>query len=62
MLGRGVTQWLARRATKLSLGGNTVIKLFPPRETLVSYIAAGDGNVANLFVTVYRTAARSANH
>ncbi len=47
---------------KLSLGGNTVIKLFPPRETLVSYIAAGDGNVAYLFVTVYLTAARRANH
>ncbi len=35
---------------KLSLGGNTVIRLFPPRETLVSYIAAGDRNVADLLL------------
>jgi hypothetical protein len=26
-----------------------IIKLFPPRESFVSYIPAGDGNVATLF-------------
>jgi len=33
--------------TKLSLGGNNdvVYKLFPPRESLVSDIPAGDGNI-----------------
>jgi hypothetical protein len=36
-----------------SLGGNNIIKLFPPRESLVSDIPAGDGNIANLFFTVY---------
>jgi hypothetical protein len=30
-----------------------IIKLFPPRESLVSDIPAGDGNVANLFFEVY---------
>ncbi len=35
--------------TILSLGGN-VIKFFPPRESLVSNIPAGDENVANLFL------------
>jgi hypothetical protein len=33
--------------TKLSLGGNNVYmtSLFPPRESLVSDIPAGDGNI-----------------
>ncbi len=38
--------------TKLSLAGNTVIKLFPARESLVSDIPAGDGKLANLFYRV----------
>ncbi len=29
-----------------------IIKFFPPRESLVSDIPAGDGNVANPFFTV----------
>jgi hypothetical protein len=33
--------------TKLSLGG--INKSFPPRESLISDIPAGDGNVANFF-------------
>ena len=38
--------------TKLSLGGNNEVKykLFLPRESLVSVIPAGDGNIANLFL------------
>ncbi len=38
--------------TKLSLGGNNdvIYKLFPPRESLVSDILAGDGNVEKLFL------------
>jgi hypothetical protein len=38
--------------TKLSLGGNNdvVYKLFPPRESLVSDIPAGDGKIVNLFL------------
>jgi len=34
--------------TKLSWA--VIIKLFPPRESLVSDIPAGDGNIANLFL------------
>ncbi len=38
--------------TKLSLGGNNdvIYKLFPPRESLVSDISAGDGKIVNLFL------------
>jgi hypothetical protein len=38
--------------TKLSLGGNydVIYKLFLPRESLVSDIPAGDGNIENLFL------------
>ncbi len=38
--------------TKLSLGGNNdvIYKLFPPRESLVNYILAGDGNIEKLFL------------
>ncbi len=37
--------------TKLCLGGNNDIKykLFPPRESLISDIPAGDGNIEKLF-------------
>jgi hypothetical protein len=37
--------------TKLSLGGKSdvIYKLFPPRESLVSDIPAGDGNIKKLF-------------
>jgi hypothetical protein len=37
--------------TKLSLGGNNdvIYKLFPPRESLVSDIPAGNGNIEKLF-------------
>ncbi len=37
--------------TKLALGGNNdvIFKLFPPRESLVSDIPAGDGNIEKLF-------------
>jgi hypothetical protein len=40
--------------TKLSLGGNNdvIIKLFLPRESLVSDIPAGDGKLVNLFYSV----------
>jgi hypothetical protein len=40
--------------TKLSLGGSNdvIYKLFPPREGLVSYIPAGDGNIEKLFYSV----------
>jgi hypothetical protein len=40
--------------TKLSLGGNNdvIYKLFPPRESLVSDIPAGDGNIEKLFYGV----------
>jgi hypothetical protein len=40
--------------TKLSLGGNNfyVTSLFPHRETLISDIPAGDGNIEKLFFTV----------
>jgi hypothetical protein len=40
--------------TKLSLGGNNdvIYKLFPPRESLVSDILAGDGNIKKLFYDV----------
>ncbi len=31
-------------------GGDCKIEYFPPRESLVSDIPAGDGNVANLFL------------
>jgi hypothetical protein len=36
---------------KLSLGGNNLFmtSLFPPRESLVSDIPAGDGNIEKLF-------------
>ncbi len=38
--------------TKLSLGGNNdvIYKLFPPKESLVSDIPAGDGNIEKLFL------------
>ncbi len=38
--------------TKLSMGGNNKVinKLFPPRESLVSDIPAGDGNIEKLFL------------
>ncbi len=38
--------------TKLSMGGNNdvIYKLFPPRESLVSDIPAGDGNIEKLFL------------
>jgi hypothetical protein len=38
--------------TKLTLGGNNdvIYKLFPPRESLVSDIPAGDGNIEKLFL------------
>ncbi len=38
--------------TKLSLGGNNLYmtSLFPPRESLVSDIPAGDGNIEKLFL------------
>jgi hypothetical protein len=38
--------------TKLSLGGNNDVMytLFPPRESLVSDIPAGDGNIEKLFL------------
>ncbi len=38
--------------TKLSLGGNydVIYKLFLPRESLVSDILAGDGNIKKLFL------------
>jgi hypothetical protein len=40
---------------KLSLGGNNevIYKLFPPRESLVSDIPAGDGNIEKLVYSVY---------
>jgi hypothetical protein len=41
--------------TKLSLGGNydVIYKVFLPRESLVSDIPAGDGNIEKLFYSVY---------
>jgi hypothetical protein len=38
--------------TKLSLGGNydVIYKLLTPRESLVSDIPAGDGNIVKLFL------------
>jgi hypothetical protein len=41
--------------TKLSLGGNKDVmhKLFLPRESLVSDIPAGDGNIEKLFYGVF---------
>ncbi len=38
--------------TKLSMGGNNdvIYKLFPPRESFVSDIPAGDGKTANPFL------------
>jgi hypothetical protein len=40
--------------TELSLGGNNdvIYKLFPSRESLVSDIPAGDGNIEKLFYAV----------
>jgi hypothetical protein len=40
--------------TKLSMGGNNLYmtSLFPPRESLVSDIPAGDGNIGKLFYGV----------
>ena len=42
---------------KLSLGGNkdVIYKLFLPRESLVSDISAGDGNIEKLFLRCYFT-------
>jgi hypothetical protein len=39
--------------TKLSLGGNydVIYKLFLPRESLLSDIPAGDGNIEKLFLS-----------
>ncbi len=41
--------------TKFSLGGNydVIYKLFQPRESLVSDIPAGDGNIEKNFFTVH---------
>jgi hypothetical protein len=41
--------------TRLSLGGNNLYmtSLFPPRESLVSDIPAGDGNIEKPLFTVY---------
>ncbi len=41
--------------TKLSLDGNNdvIYKLFPPRESLVSDIPAGDGNIEQFFSCVW---------
>jgi hypothetical protein len=39
--------------TKLSLAG--IIKIFPPRESLVSYISDGDGKSVTFFYSVYTT-------
>ncbi len=38
-----------------SMGGNNdvIYKLFPPRESLVSDIPAGDGNIEKLFYSVW---------
>jgi hypothetical protein len=38
--------------TEVSLGGNNdvIYKLFPPRESLVSDIPAGGGNIKKLFL------------
>ncbi len=43
--------------TKLSLGGNNLYmtSLFPPRESLVSDILAGDGNIEKLFLQCRRS-------
>jgi hypothetical protein len=42
--------------TKLSLGRNNLFmtSLFPPRESLVSDIPAGGGNIEKLFYGVYK--------
>jgi hypothetical protein len=44
--------------TKLSLDGNNLYmtSLFPPRESLVSDIPAGDGNIEKLFLRCIRNA------
>jgi hypothetical protein len=39
--------------TKLSLAG--IIKIFPPRESLLSDIPDGDGKSVTLFYSVYTT-------
>jgi hypothetical protein len=41
--------------TKLSLGGNNDVinKLFPPKESLVSDIPSGEGNIEKLFYGVW---------
>ncbi len=41
--------------TKLSQGGNNdvIYKLFPPRESLVRDIPAGDGNIKKFFYGVF---------
>ncbi len=46
--------------TKLSLGGNydVIYKLFLSRESLVSDIPAGDGNIEKLFLRCSLTAIR----
>jgi hypothetical protein len=43
--------------TKLSHGGNNdvIYKLFPRRESLVSDIPAGDGNIEKSFFMVFLT-------
>jgi hypothetical protein len=52
--------------TKLSLGGNNLYmtSLFPPRESLVSDIPAGDGNIEKLFysITVIRNCWKVVHH
>jgi hypothetical protein len=46
--------------TKLSLGGNNDVKykLFPPKESLVSDIPAGNRNIEKPFFAVYHIAQR----
>jgi hypothetical protein len=45
----------SRDVTKLSLGRNNLFmtSYFPPRESLVSDVPAGDGNIEKIFFTVY---------
>ncbi len=44
---------IARRdVTNQNLPGREIIKSFPPRESLISDILAGDGKIDNLFFTV----------
>jgi hypothetical protein len=49
--------------TRLSLGGNNdvIYKIFLPRESLVSDIPAGDGNIEKLFLRCIPNLALIAN-